>query len=112
MIALVALRARDDVIVRILVSRDLAAPGPHSRVGALTRLRTLLTPQTAARLLVAVRGDPPANRGAPLLPQLDATAASLAGRTGALKPATSPAVARRRKAFAFASGRRYIGEGN
>jgi len=111
-LALVALRARDDVIVRILVSRDLASPGPHSRVGALTRLRSIITPQTATRILVAIRGETSAAQRAPLLPQLDPTAAALAGRAGALKPASSPAVARRRKAFAFASGRRYIGEGS
>ena len=111
-LALTALKARDDVIVRILVSRDLTAPGARSRVGALSRFRGVLTPQVAARMVAAIRGDAAASARATPRPQLDPTAAPVPGRAGGLAAAASPAVERRRKAFAFAfaAGRRNVGE--
>ena len=109
-LALTALKARDDVIVRILVSRDLASPGARSRVGALSRLRGVLTPQVAARVVAAIRAEDAPSARLTLRPQLDPTAAPAPSRANGLAAATSPAVERRRKAFAFAAGRRYVEE--
>ncbi len=100
-----ALGAREDSIVRILASRDLREPKARPRIAALARLRGALTPQASLRVLAAMRG---ASRPAPPrhAPQLDQTAAPLARAAAAI----SPAVARRRRAFAYASGRRFVGE--
>ena len=59
-LALAALQARDEAIVRILVSIDLNTVDPRRRVAAFARLKPVLSPRAAWRILNAIRGQVPA----------------------------------------------------
>ncbi len=75
-VALAALGAANEVLVRILISNDLLAGAAYQRIGALTRLNNALD-RDAARLVVAALRDQP---GASLRPD----------RSGEANPAPAP----------------------
>ncbi len=115
--ALAALDAPDDVTVRVLTSRDLQDGADYRRVGALARLKDALNPAAAGLVVAAMIGD--ASRPhARHQPVLDAGASTTPSRPiGSAAPRAeprvwiketqlTPAALRRRRAFAFASGRR------
>ncbi len=122
-VALAALAAPDDVAVRILTSRDLQGGADYRRVGALARLKDALNPAAAALVVAAMIGDPARPR-AHHQPVLDASAsttpsrpsgaalsqdlARAAPRTWIKETPLTPAALRRRRAFAFAAGRRLL----
>lgn len=121
-VALAALGSASDVAVRILTSRDLQDGADYRRVGALTRLKDALNPAAAALVAAAMIGESARPR-ARHQPVLDPRAASTPSRAGpaAADQAPSgaaprawiketlltPAALRRRRAFAFAAGRRF-----
>ena len=108
-LALAALQARDEATVRILVSVDLNMFDSRRRVAAFARLKPVLSPRAAWRVLNAIRGHSPAPKPS-LRPQLDPVAAPTSSRTArsAVDP-LSPGVERRRRAFALTAGRRTNG---
>ena len=63
-VALAALGAANEVLVRILISNDLLAGAAYQRIGALTRLNNALD-RDAARLVVAALRDQPGASRAP-----------------------------------------------
>jgi len=108
-VALAALGSPDDVAVRVLTSRDLQDGVDYRRVGALARLKDALNPAAAALVVTAMIGDsarPHARRQPVLDPGASPTPSRPAG--SAANEAVSPAALRRRRAFAFASGRRLL----
>ncbi len=122
-VALAALGAPDDVTVRVLTSRDLEDGADYRRVGALARLKDALNPAAAGLVLAAMIGDA-ARPGARHRPVLDPAAsptpsrpsgsaanealARAAPRSWVKETLLTPAALRRRRAFAFASGRRLL----
>jgi hypothetical protein len=120
MVVLAALGAPNDVTVRILTSRDLQDGADYRRVGALARLKDALSP-TAAKLVVAAMIGDSARPRARRQTVLDPSAAPTPSRPAAVEPLAgaaprtwiketmaTPAALRRRRAFAFASGRRLL----
>lgn len=103
-----ALGAASDVTVRILTSRDLQDGGDYRRVGALARLKDALNPAAADLVLAAIIGDSarPLPRREPVLDPEAAETASRPLRNWIKETDATPAALRRRRAFAFASGRR------
>ena len=108
-VALAAIGAANDVSVRILTSSDLREGADYPRVRALARLQDVLNPTAARRVLAAMIGDvktlsepqratTPAERPASQSPS---------ERRARISPAApreenlTPAVRRRRRAFAF-----------
>ncbi len=121
MVALAALGAPSDVTVRILTSRDLQDGADYRRVGALARLKDALSPAAAELVVAAMIGEaarPRARRqpvldpGASPTPSRPAGAAVIEPFAGATprswikETMLTPAALRRRRAFAFVSGRR------
>ncbi len=122
-IALAALGAPHDVTVRVLTSRDLQDGADYRRVGALARLKDALNP-AAAELVVAAMIGESARPSARHQPALDPGASATPGRpagsaaSDALTRAApriwmnetelTPDALRRRRAFAFAAGRRLL----
>jgi len=114
-VALAALRMPDDVTVRILTSRAMQEGGDYRRIGALARFKDALNPAAAELLLAALVGEPSRSqlhRETALDPTASPTPSRPLGATSSaprnwLKAADlTPAALRRRRAFAFASGRR------
>jgi uncharacterized protein (DUF2336 family) len=122
-VALAALGAPDDVTVRVLTSRDIQDGADYRRVGALARLKDALNPAAAGLVTAAIVGDAARPR-ARHQPVLDSSASATPSRplgAGAHDASTraeprtwiketqlTPAALRRRRAFAFASGRRLL----
>ena len=122
-VALAALGAPSDVAVRILTSRDLQDGADYRRVGALARLKDALNPAAAGLVMAAMIGDsarprarqqPVLDPGASTTPSRPRGAAAsqdlarAAPRTWIKEIQLTPAVLRRRRAFAFAAGRRLL----
>ena len=108
-LALASLHARDEAIVRILVSVDLNLFESRRRVASFARLKPVLSFGSASRILDAIRGQATTAR-ATLRPQLDPAAAPVPSRPGqSAVDATSPSIERRRRAFALSPGRRMNG---
>ncbi len=122
-IALAALGAPDDVAVRVLTSRDLQDGADYRRVGALARLKDALNPAAAGLVVAAMIGDSvrprvrrqpvldpsaAATPSRPLAPAMSEASTSAAPRTWIREGEPTPAALRRRRAFAFASGRRLL----
>ena len=115
-VTLSALGAPSDVTVRILTSRDLQDGADYRRIGALARFKDALDPSAAELLLAAMIGDTarPRPRSRPVLdPDASATASrpqvsgvAAAPRNWLKDTDVTPATLRRRRAFAFGSGRR------
>lgn len=120
-VALASLDAPNDVTVRILTSRDLQDGADYRRVGALARLREALTPAAAGLVVEAMIGDSARPRprrrpvldpdasstpSRPLSPATGEDSARAAPRNWIKETELTPAALRRRRAFAFASGRR------
>lgn len=120
-VAMAALGAPGDVTVRILTSRDLQDGADYRRIGALARFQDALNPAAAELIVAAMIGDAasPRPRRRPVLdPNASATPSrplqAAAGEDSSraaprdwLKSADAPPVVlRRRRAFAFAAGRR------
>ena len=115
-VTLSALGAASDVTVRILTSRDLQDGADYRRIGALARFKDALDPSAAELLLAAMIGDAarPRQRSRPVLdPDASATpsrpqvsGAASAPRKWLKDVDVTPAALRRRRAFAFGSGRR------
>ena len=61
-VALAALGAANEVLVRILISNDLLAGAAYQRIGALTRLNNALDRNAARMVVAALRDGPGANR--------------------------------------------------
>lgn len=61
-VALAALGAANEVLVRILISNDLLAGAAYQRIGALTRLNNALDRNAARVVVAALREGPGANR--------------------------------------------------
>ncbi len=61
-VALAALGAANEVLVRILISNDLLAGAAYQRIGALTRLNNALDRNAAKMIVAALRDEPDANR--------------------------------------------------
>jgi hypothetical protein len=114
-VALAALGAPNDVAVRILTSRDLQDGADYRRVGALARLKDALIPAAADLVITALIGDSTRPR-ARQQPVLDPSASTTPGRPSAASAPRAwfkeadltPAALRRRRAFAFAAGRRWL----
>ena len=112
-VTLAALGAPGDVTVRILTSRDLQDGADYRRIGALARFKDALNPAAAELLVVAMIGDMarPRPRARTVLdPNASATPSRPQSAGAAMAPNTSdadtsPAVLRRRRAFALGSGR-------
>lgn len=114
-VALAAIGAPSDVSVRILTAGDLRDGADYRRVGALARLRDALSPGAARRIVAALVREPEFGRA--LAPQRAAAdeaaprptssldrrshAASAPRSSPRREDNPSPAVLRRRKAFAF-----------
>jgi hypothetical protein len=122
-VALAALGAPNDVAVRILTSRDLQDGADYRRVGALARLKDALIPAAADLVMTALIGDSarPRVHRQPVLDPIASTTPSrpsaaaaspdltrAAPRTWITKTSLTPAALRRRRAFAFAAGRRWL----
>ncbi|MGD1038049.1 MAG: DUF2336 domain-containing protein [Roseiarcus sp.] len=122
-VALAALGAPNDVTVRILTSRDLQDGADYRRVGALARLKDALNPAAAELVVAAMIGDsarprarcrPVLDPGAsatpsrPLGPAANESLTRAGPRNWIKETALTPAALRRRRAFAFASGRRFF----
>ena len=114
---------RGDVAVRVLTSRDLQDGADYRRVGALARLKDALNPAAAGLVMAAMIGDsarprarhqPVLDPGASTTPSRPSGAAAsqdparAAPRTWIKETQLTPAVLRRRRAFAFAAGRRLL----
>jgi hypothetical protein len=106
-VALAALYAPSDATVRILAARDLLDGGKYRRIAALARLKDALSPAAARLTMAAMIGAP---QPAPTRQrhQYDATAAATPSRPAAAirGAAPTPAVLRRRRAWALAAGAR------
>ena len=61
-VALAALGAANEVLVRILISNDLLAGATYQRIGALTRLSSALDRNAARMVMAALRDEPGAIR--------------------------------------------------
>ena len=106
-VALAALYAPNDATVRILAARDLLDGGEYRRIAALARLKDALTP-AAARLTMAAMIGAPQPAPTRQRPQYDATAAATPSRPAAAIRSgdPTPAILRRRRALALATGGR------
>jgi len=106
-VALAALYAPNDATVRILAARDLLDGGEYRRIAALARLKDALTP-AAARLTMAAMIGAPQPAPTRQRPQYDATAAATPSRPAAAVRSgdPTPAILRRRRALALATGGR------
>ncbi len=92
-VALAALGAANDVLVRVLISNDLSAGDSYQRIRALARLNNALNRNAAMLVIAALRGDP-LSRRRPQAPvdSLGATPAARAPSSRLTSPA--PAAAR------------------
>lgn len=73
-VAMAALGAPSDVLMRVLIANDLQAGETYRRIRTLARLNNALNRNAAATVIAALRGDPPARRRA--APQTEAPAAT------------------------------------
>lgn len=122
-VALAAIQAPDEVAVRILVSGDLQSGNQFGRIGSLSRLKGALNPAAARSVVSALVGSEPVTRrrAAPVLEPTAAPTPSRPTAPEAMKPrrlplnaplpeTLSPPILRRRRALAFAAGRKFIGD--
>jgi hypothetical protein len=107
-VALAALGAPNDACVRILTSSDMLDGSDYRRVGALARLQDALTPTAARRVMAAILGGSAAPIAAGKAATSQAAAAPSSDRRprpapfpGLREEGVTPAVVRRRRAFAF-----------
>ena len=91
-VAMAALGAPSDVLVRVLIATDLQDGEPYRRIGALARLNNALNCNAATAVVAALRGEPHARRQAAAAEALAPT------RAPALRGASRPASAPQRKA--------------
>ncbi len=91
-VAMAALGAPSDVLVRVLIATDLQDGEPYRRIGALARLNNALNRNAATAVVAALRGEPHARRQAAAAEALAPT------RAPALRGASRPASAPQRKA--------------
>ena len=92
-VAMAALGAPGDVLVRVLIANDLQAGEAYRRIRALARLNNALKRNAAITVMAALRGQPYARRQAAA--PTDGTAPM---RAPALRAAARPASAPQRKA--------------
>jgi uncharacterized protein (DUF2336 family) len=84
-VAIAALGAPSDVLVRVLIANDLQAGDTYRRIRALARLNNALNRNAAMMVMAALRGEPPGRRR----PAATAEAAAPA-RDPALRRAARP----------------------
>ncbi len=75
MVALAALGAANEVLVRGLISNDLSAGASYQRIRALARLNNALNRNAAILVIAALRGEPVAPQRYPTLSDTQASAA-------------------------------------
>jgi hypothetical protein len=109
-VALASLGAPGDVTVRILTSRDLQDGADYRRVGALARLRDALNPAAAQLVVAALVGETarPRGRSRPVLDPGASPTPSRPPDSWIRESEPTSAALRRRRAFAFAAGRRLL----
>jgi uncharacterized protein (DUF2336 family) len=92
-VALAALGAANDVIVRVLISNDLSAGASYQRIRALARLNNALNRNAAMAVIAALRGEPLTRRRPQASP--DSLGASPSARAPSSRPAAqAPSAAR------------------
>jgi hypothetical protein len=64
-VAMAALGAPGDVLVRVLIANDLEAGEAYGRIRALARLNNALNRNAAMAVVTALCGQPPARRRTP-----------------------------------------------
>lgn len=75
-VALTALGAANEVLVRVLISNDLSAGASYQRIRALARLNNALNRNAAMLVIAALRGEPLTHRHDRLVDGLASTAVS------------------------------------
>jgi uncharacterized protein (DUF2336 family) len=75
-VAMTALGAPSDVLVRVLIATDLQAGEPYRRIGALARLNNALHRNAATAVVAALRGEPRARGHAATVETVAPTRAS------------------------------------
>lgn len=94
-VALAALGAANEILVRVLISNDLQAGASYQRIRALARLNNALNRHAATTVVSALRGDPVALRRQQLSADAGAPAPT---RAVAARAAARPADPPKRKA--------------
>jgi uncharacterized protein (DUF2336 family) len=88
-VALAALGAPNDVLVRVLIANDLQVGESYQRIRALARLNNALNRNAAVAVVAALRGGTPGRRRPPALGEAAAPSREAASRRMA-RPVSSP----------------------